>query len=63
IVFTRWVRIRCKSNVKVGQLCLQINITFSDLDIYQKIFAVAMTASVALVFGALAGTLKAQFRR
>lgn len=24
-MFTRWVRIRCKSNVKVGQLCLQIN--------------------------------------
>ena len=41
----------------------RIGITFSDLDIYQKIFAVAMTASVALVFGALAGTLKAQFRR
>lgn len=40
-----------------------LGLTSADLDIYQKIFAVAMTGSEVAVFGSLAGTLKAHFRR
>ncbi|WP_157130027.1 hypothetical protein [Achromobacter ruhlandii] len=40
-----------------------ISRTLADLDIYQKIFAVAMIGAVVAVFGSLAGTLKAHSRR